>query len=88
MRKMMTARGPPNDRGKFVTMMKIGPRRFKVCSLAASDAEVEDAGYSPGRVSEYGIVKISAHINRHTSNPESHNPSRHLVNISTTQTPV
>ena len=46
-RKMMTARGPPNDKGKLVTMMKIGPRRFNVCSFAASDAEVEDAGYSP-----------------------------------------
>jgi hypothetical protein len=48
MRKMMTAKGPPNER-KFVTIMKIGPRRFKVCSFAASDAEVEDAGYSPKR---------------------------------------
>lgn len=78
MRKMMTARGPPNDRGKFVTMMKIGPRRFNVCSLAASDAEVEDAGYSPGSVSKSGNVRVRAHINEHTSNPEPHNPSRHL----------
>lgn len=43
----MTAKGPPKDRGKLVTRMKMGPRYFGVCSLAASDAEVEDAGYSP-----------------------------------------
>ena len=46
-RKTLTARGPPNDRGRFVTRMKIGPLCFKVCSLAASEADVEDAGYSP-----------------------------------------
>ncbi len=47
MRKTQTARGPPNDKGRFVTRMKIGPRRLRVYSLAASDADVDDAGYSP-----------------------------------------
>ena len=42
-----TANGPPNESGRFVTKMNIGPRCFRVCSLAASDADVEDAGYSP-----------------------------------------
>ena len=46
-RKTDTANVPPNESGKFVTKMKIGPRCFRVCSLAASDADVEDAGYSP-----------------------------------------
>jgi hypothetical protein len=47
MRNMMTASGAPNDNGRFVTIMKTGPRFLRVCSLAASDAEVDDAGYSP-----------------------------------------
>lgn len=46
-RKMMTASGPPKERGRLVTRMKIGPRRASACSFAASEAEVEDAGYSP-----------------------------------------
>ena len=44
-RKMLTARGPPNESGRFVTRMKIGPRLFNVNSFAASDAEVDEAGY-------------------------------------------
>jgi hypothetical protein len=44
---MDTANGPPNDSGRLVTRMKAGPRLFGVRSLAASEAEVEDAGYSP-----------------------------------------
>lgn len=47
MRKMETARGPPNDRGRLVTSIKMGPRFFKLCSLAASEADVDEAGYSP-----------------------------------------
>lgn len=78
-RKMMTARGPPNDRGKLVTMMKIGPRRFKVCSFAASDAEVEDAGYSPDRELGGCCEERVTHISQHTSCPKSNNPSRDLT---------
>jgi hypothetical protein len=47
MRKIETASGPPKDKGRLVTRMKIGPRFFKVCSFAASDADVDEAGYSP-----------------------------------------
>jgi hypothetical protein len=47
MRNTQTASGVPKDRGRFVTRMKIGPRAFKACSFAASEAEVEEAGYSP-----------------------------------------
>jgi hypothetical protein len=47
MRNTATARGVPKDRGRFVTRMKIGPRDLRECSFAASDAEVEEAGYSP-----------------------------------------
>ena len=47
MRKMETARGPPKDNGRLVTRMKMGPRFFKVRSFAASDADVDEAGYSP-----------------------------------------
>jgi hypothetical protein len=47
MRNTMTASGVPNDRGRFVTRMKSGPRLLRACSFAASDAEVDDAGYSP-----------------------------------------
>jgi hypothetical protein len=43
----ITANGPPNDSGRFVTRMKIGPRRLSACSFAASEAETEEAGYSP-----------------------------------------
>jgi len=46
-RKTDTAKGPPKERGRFVTRIKIGPRRERVYSLAASEAEVEAAGYSP-----------------------------------------
>lgn len=42
-----TANGPPKLSGKLVTMMKAGPRCLSVKSLADSEAEVEDAGYSP-----------------------------------------
>jgi hypothetical protein len=51
MRNTMTASGVPNDRGRFVTRMNIGPRFSRVCSLAASDADTDDAGYSPCRIS-------------------------------------
>jgi len=44
----MTQRGPPKESGRLVTRMKMGPRWERVCSFAASDAEVEEAGYSPG----------------------------------------
>ena len=44
-KNMLTARGPPNESGRFVTRMKIGPRLFNVNSFAASEAEVEEAGY-------------------------------------------
>jgi hypothetical protein len=47
MRKMETARGVPKDRGRLVTRMKTGPLEERACWFAASDAEVEDAGYSP-----------------------------------------
>lgn len=46
-RKIETANGPPNESGRFVTRMNAGPRRFSVSSLAASDADADDAGYSP-----------------------------------------
>lgn len=46
-RKIMTANGPPEARGRFVTRINMGPRFFKACSFAASDAEVDEAGYSP-----------------------------------------
>ena len=41
------ARGVPKERGRLVTRMKIGQRWEGWCSFAASEAEVEDAGYSP-----------------------------------------
>ena len=44
-KKMLTAKGPPKDKGKLVTRMKMGPRCFRVCSLAASEAVVLLAGY-------------------------------------------
>jgi hypothetical protein len=47
MRKTTTAKGPPNDSGRFVTKINVGPRLFNERSLAASEAEIEDAGYSP-----------------------------------------
>lgn len=47
MRNTLTANGPPNERGRLVTRMKIGPRFLSVNSFAASEAEVDDAGYSP-----------------------------------------
>ena len=43
----MTANGPPKLSGRFVTRMNMGPLCDNVCSLAASDAEVDEAGYSP-----------------------------------------
>lgn len=47
-KKIEMAKGPPKDRGRLVTRMKIGPRDLRDRSFAASEAEVEDAGYSPG----------------------------------------
>lgn len=46
-RNTMTASGVPNDRGRFVTRINIGPRFFSACSFAASEADVDEAGYSP-----------------------------------------
>lgn len=46
-KKIETANGPPKLSGKFVTIMKAGPRCLGVKSFADSEAEVEDAGYSP-----------------------------------------
>lgn len=43
----ITAKGPPKESGRLVTRMKIGPRFFRACSLTASEADVDDAGYSP-----------------------------------------
>jgi hypothetical protein len=31
MRKTIIARGVPNERGRFVTRMKMGPRDLRVC---------------------------------------------------------
>jgi hypothetical protein len=47
MRNIEVASGVPKDKGRFVTRMKTGPRDLRACSLAASDAEVDEAGYSP-----------------------------------------
>ena len=46
-RKIDEARGTPNVNGRFVTKMKMVPLFFSVYALADSDAEVDDAGYSP-----------------------------------------
>lgn len=43
----MIAKGVPKDSGKLVTKMKTGPRLDSACSFAASEAEVDEAGYSP-----------------------------------------
>jgi hypothetical protein len=56
-RKIDTAKGPPSDRGKLVTIMKAGPRRLGMRSFAVSEAAVEDAGYSPP--APIGAVSIS-----------------------------
>jgi hypothetical protein len=55
----MTASGVPNDNGRFVTIMKTGPRFLRVCSLAASDAEVDDAGYSPKALVRYWVFQTN-----------------------------
>ena len=47
MRKIEDARGTPKDNGRFVTRMKTVPLCFRAYVLADSDAEVEEAGYSP-----------------------------------------
>lgn len=44
-KKTLTAKGPPKASGRLVTRMKIGPRFFRVNSLAASEAELDEAGY-------------------------------------------
>jgi hypothetical protein len=50
----------------------MGPRLLGACSLAASLAEVDEAGYSPGnnqhRVSNARFAKV-------TANPKPNNPS-------------
>ncbi len=78
----MTAKGPPNERGKFVTIMKIGPRRFKVCSFAASDAEVEDAGYSPKKMLRNLLGNtVALRFWGLTSSPKSNYSSGYLIRI-------
>jgi hypothetical protein len=47
MRNIETGSGVPKERGRLVTRMNIGPRDFRACSFAASEAEVDEAGYSP-----------------------------------------
>lgn len=47
MRNMDSAKGPPKERGRLVTRMKIGPLFLSVYALADSEADVEEAGYSP-----------------------------------------
>jgi hypothetical protein len=42
-----------------VTRMNIDPRELSACSFAASEAEVEEAGYSPGALSATEILKFS-----------------------------
>lgn len=74
---MDTANGPPKDSGKLVTMMKAGPRCFGIKSLAASEAEVEDAGYSPPVPVD---ISVSSHTYAHGAlqePTESHDTSRH-----------
>lgn len=46
-RNIETDRGPPNDNGRFVTRMKIGPRCFRRCSFAASLALHSEDQVSP-----------------------------------------
>jgi hypothetical protein len=55
-RKTDTARGVPNERGRLVTRMKIGPREPRACSFAASDADVDEAGYSPASCESSGSL--------------------------------
>ena len=47
MRKIDEARGTPKVRGRLVTRMKIVPRFFSAYAFADSEAEVDEAGYSP-----------------------------------------
>jgi hypothetical protein len=47
MRKIEVARGTPKERGKLVTRMKVLPLRLRLYPFAASDADVDEAGYSP-----------------------------------------
>ena len=43
----ITANGPPKLSGRFVTRTNTGPRFASARSFAASDALVDEAGYSP-----------------------------------------
>lgn len=45
--KNTIAANVPKESGRLVTRIKMGPRFFNACSLAASEAEVDDAGYPP-----------------------------------------
>jgi len=74
MRKMETASGPPNDRGRLVTRIKMGPRLFKVCSFAASEADVDEAGYSPAVMLIF-LWRKGWHEEKGTSSAESDNTS-------------
>ena len=47
MRKIEEARGTPKVNGRFVTRMKTVPRLLSEYALAASEADVDEAGYSP-----------------------------------------
>jgi hypothetical protein len=40
-----------------VTRMNIGPRDLRLCSLAASEAEAEEAGYSPAELGKSGSTR-------------------------------
>jgi hypothetical protein len=40
----------------LVTRMNIGPRDLRLCSLAASEADVEEAGYSPAKIVKSGAI--------------------------------
>ena len=46
-RNIDVAKGTPKDSGRFVTRMKTVPLFFNVYAFADSEADVDDAGYSP-----------------------------------------
>jgi hypothetical protein len=71
-RKIDTASGVPKERGRFVTRMNIGPRDLRVCWFAASEALVEEAGYSPRRKSV--LVTVCEFV-EHTTSTKTNNSS-------------
>lgn len=84
---MDTAKGPPKESGKLVTMMKAGPRCLGINSLAASEADVEDAGYSPPAPVNIGVkidfrmecLALQEQTESHDASCHSHHPE-HTVN--------